>query len=210
METTSRAKCVIFDFDGVLADSFDALYRLNALAMREINLPFNRKIYKKWFEGNIHAAIRNYISDEQKLEQLKSFKQEHFRKFYEQAHLFSFTPEYIKKLPSPLYVSIVSSTKSEFIEALLSSQSLRACFKQVLGSGTESKVERFKSIMKISGASAGKTFFVTDTAGDIAEGKTLGLITIAVTWGFHGEETLRAAAPHKLISSPEKLFALFL
>lgn len=210
METISRAKCVIFDFDGVLADSFDALYRLNALAMHEINLPFNQKTYKEWFEGNVHAAIRNHVSDEQKLEQLKLFKQEHFKEFYEQVHLFSFTPEYIKKLPSRLYVSIVSSTKSEFIEALLLSQGLRDCFKQILGSGAESKVERLKSIMEISGASAGETFFVTDTAGDIAEGRALGFITVAVTWGFHEEEMLRAAMPHKLISSPKKLFALFL
>ena len=57
-------RAVILDFDGVLADSFESLYRLNAFAFHHLGLPLNETNYRDLFNGNIHKELKILIGDE--------------------------------------------------------------------------------------------------------------------------------------------------
>jgi pyrophosphatase PpaX len=57
-------------------------------------------------------------------------------------------------------------------------------------------------------SSAGEAAYVGDSPFDVAAAKAAGVFAVAVTWGgIHAEETLRAAAPDAVVSSPEELLA---
>jgi phosphoglycolate phosphatase len=47
--------------------------------------------------------------------------------------------------------------------------------------------------------------YVGDTVGDIAEAREAGVPSVAVTWGWHPEERLRAAAPDAIAGDPDEL-----
>ena len=46
---------------------------------------------------------------------------------------------------------------------------------------------------------------ITDTLGDLREASAVDLKTIAVTWGYHDEETLRKGNPAALVDNPAEL-----
>ena len=50
-----------------------------------------------------------------------------------------------------------------------------------------------------------EAIFITDTLGDIEEGKKCGVKSIAVTWGYHPIETLKKGEPYKIISEQHEL-----
>lgn len=60
------------------------------------------------------------------------------------------------------------------------------------------------------GSTSAETAYVGDSPGDMAAGKNAGAYTVAVTWGYHPAEKLRALdpAPDMVIDSPADLLAL--
>ncbi|EKD22896.1 MAG: hypothetical protein ACD_83C00203G0001, partial [uncultured bacterium] len=44
------------------------------------------------------------------------------------------------------------------------------------------------------------TFYIGDTAGDIESGKSAGIKTIGITWGFNSKSTIQKANPDYIIN----------
>ncbi len=59
--------------------------------------------------------------------------------------------------------------------------------------------------LKDLAATTENTLFVGDSDVDIHTGHNAGLVTVGVTWGFRGEEELRAAGADILITHPSEL-----
>ena len=75
-------------------------------------------------------------------------------------------------------------------------------FKEILASEShKSKIEKFKILFNKYNLDANSCIFVTDTLGDILEGNKAGIKSIACTFGFHDEETLKKGNPFKIISN---------
>lgn len=60
-------------------------------------------------------------------------------------------------------------------------------------------------VMGELGLGAGETAYVGDSGTDVAVARAAGVFSIAVTWGYQGAETLRAAGPDLLVDSPSEL-----
>lgn len=52
------------------------------------------------------------------------------------------------------------------------------------------------------------SFFITDTSGDVREGKEAGIKTIATTWGYHTKEELVEAKPDYIVDDVQQLEVL--
>ena len=59
-------KLIIFDFDGVLADSFDSFFPLLRDAAKSVGFSLTKKQYRDFFLGNVHQGLRNFIKDNNK------------------------------------------------------------------------------------------------------------------------------------------------
>lgn len=198
-------KAVIFDFDGVLADSFQGLYRLNAFAFHKVGVPFHEIDYRRLFIGNIHRRLKRLIQDERKRQACLDIKKTYFGKYYKRVRLFPFSKVLVRLLAKRFDLAVVSSTEARYITEILHSGRLEPYFKAILGSNAESKAGELRRAMSRMRRSSEETVFVTDTVGDVRVGMRLGLQTLAVSWGFHGEEHLRKVRPTSVFNNHRDL-----
>lgn len=190
-------KVIIFDFDGVIHDTFD--YTLATLK-RLTDDAVTAEELKDAFNGSVHAA--KSLSPE--------VLQAYFKEQTEAAKAWSVEAEIETGLRSlaekvPLY--IISSNCEESLNLYFQNNDMTDVFQEVLGKQThKSKVEKFKMLAEKLSLPMSDFIFVTDTVGDIKEAAKVDLKTIAVDFGFHDKERLEDAGPHKVMSSPAEMF----
>lgn len=195
----------VFDFDGVLADSFQPLYMLNKEAFSFIGIDLSEIDYKNLFKDNVHLGFKSFIKTREDYLKFLEFKKINFGKYYSSVKLFPEVPDFLPKIKGNR--AIVSATLGKFILLLLVKSDLEKLFGLVLGTQDHTKTESFKEMLKKFNALPGETFFVSDTSGDIRSAKSFGLRTVGVTWGFHSEEELSSSGPDKIARDFKELYS---
>ena len=189
-------KTIIFDFDGVIHDTYEMAYQINF----EISGgALTREQYRDFFNGNIFERI---VGDKEKE------KEENDKFFRLQNEAFKYLKidenirENLEKLSKKYSLFIISSNQEEALNTYFQNNEFLHIFKEILGAEThQSKVEKFKSLFEKYNLKAEDCVFVTDTLGDIVEGNKSGVRTIAVDFGFHERERLEKGNPLKIVSS---------
>lgn len=199
---------IIFDFDGVLADSLDTAYAMNKETLAHIGKTLTKKEYTDCFQGHINQGLTKLfnLTDEER-EKMVEVKAGLFSKYStpENITLFSFAKDLVTEVVKLGELWIVSSTPSEFISAILKSQDLEKYFTHIYGQNKQAKSIIFEQVLKEHKDS--NVFFITDTTGDLKETKKMDrhFYTIAVPWGFHDRELLKTEHPHLLAEKPEEI-----
>jgi len=191
-------KAIIFDFDGVIQDTFD-FHKGNMERFGNIELSDNE--FKDLFSGNFFA---NKVNKTQNIDwpAYTNFI------YHGQSNLkiADETKETLLKLNKNYLLFIISSSKTKNIKDYLKNNKIVGIFKEVLGMDShKSKIEKFKSIFAQYKLTADDCIFITDTLGDILEANAVGVKTIAVDFGFHDRETLSKGNPSKIVSSLDEL-----
>lgn len=202
-------KTIIFDFDGVLADSFDTFYPLIRDAMNYTGLSLTPDQYRNFFVSNVHQGFKDFINNEEKYLTFKEFRSTNYDKYYYNkkrgAKLFPGIPEFIKKLSRKYTLTVASSGKQNNIKNLLKKNGVENFFSLILANLSHSKEGMIKEILDKFQAKPKETFMITDTVGDIKVAKNMELKTIAVTWGFQPEKTLKLAKPDFMANSFDEI-----
>lgn len=195
-------KTILFDFDGVILDSFTQAYEVSFL----IHPRMSKSEYLEAFEGNINDTISHTHKCDDDCKKEIDFFTEFVPRIKNQSEIFSGMPEVIKSLSKKYRLCIVSSTITLPIKELLDKFGLEKYFSDILGNDVhKSKVEKIKMILDKYKANKNDCLFVTDTLGDIKEASHVGVRSIGVSWGFHPVETLKKAGPVSIVNSPEEL-----
>lgn len=190
-------KIIVFDFDGVIVNTFKIYASISRELNPEINLS-DKKLRSFFEESVLDAPI------------FKNSKLNLFSKKYK-PKLLQLPPvpkikQAIKMLARDHTLIIVSSANSLIIKKYLKKQGLLEQFDSVLGADIErSKVKKFKTLLKKYKVTLNEIIFITDTLGDIIEARKAGIKSIAVTWGYHTKATLNKSSPYKIITKPSKL-----
>ncbi|MEF3692086.1 MAG: HAD-IA family hydrolase [Candidatus Moraniibacteriota bacterium] len=185
-------KAVIFDFDGVIHDTFDLAYKINV----EISGgKLTKEKYRDFFNGNIFESTEINEKDN-----------DNFFKLQNEAFKYLKIDENIKKnleeLSKKYVLFIVSSNQEEALNIYFQNNKFTHIFKEILGSEAhKSKVEKFIYLLKKYNLKTDDCIFVTDTLGDILESNKVGVKTIAVDFGFHKRDRLEKGKPFKIVSS---------
>lgn len=198
-------KGLIFDFDGVLADSFRPLYSLIRAGFQSVGLSLTENQYRDLFCDNVHAGYKALITDPKKYKDFIAFRKNHFAKYYAGVKLFPAVPNFLSTIKDSYFLAIASSDQFESITSLLNTSGLLTYFSMIEATQESSKRLMIEKIINSSGLSASQFALVSDTSGDLTLSKSLGLKTIGVTWGFHGPDILAAVAPDHLVDSFEIL-----
>src|SRR3989344_106985 len=97
-----KKKLIIFDFDGVLADSFDTFYLLIKDGMKQAGFSFTPDQYRNLFIGNVHQGFKDFINDKKKYLAFSEFRKAHYDKYYyaknNQVKLFPGALGFLKKI----------------------------------------------------------------------------------------------------------------
>ncbi len=197
---SSGMKAIIFDFDGVIHDTFE----------------FHRSKINKYCKTNLseqnYKDIHNGNFFDNAPDELKNTDWIKYRDLIHHELSSLKTKKEIKatilKLNKKYKLYIVSSGGSNAILNYLIKNKI-SVFKEILGMESHrSKIEKFKFIFDKHNLTAKECVFITDTLGDILEANQVGIKTIAVSYGFHPKETLQKGKPHKIISSLNELLEL--
>lgn len=198
-------RCLIFDFDGVLADSFKTLFLLNKRSLGTVGLRLSADQYRSLFDSNFHFSLNKFIGDLNKCNLVLDYRKKYFGHYYSRVKLFRSVPSMIKKLSKKYILTLASSTKPEYINLLLKRYKLGGYFKIISGSLAHSKKESLNSILRTSRTKADEAVMITDTTGDILVAKKVGLKTIAVTWGYQKVTLLKKAKPDMIAKTLKEL-----
>jgi phosphoglycolate phosphatase len=189
-------KHLIFDFDGVIGDTFD----MNWALTQEHDEAATLADFIAHHDGNVFEEPRI------------TFKPERVAEYYSEYHK-RLTPSHIESAMEPLkrlgaqyQLYIVSSNVEKAIIAVLEPSGALALFTCIMGAEThKSKVEKLKMLMAEYGVTPENALFITDTLGDIKEAHKVGLRTIAETFGYHDRARLVLGAPYRIVDTWEEL-----
>lgn len=205
-------KLIIFDFDGVLVDSFDAWYKINACAFKKtLGKNLARKQYRDFFMADLNKGLKKFAKDEKNYQKLKAFKEiqaeELFTKYYSQVKLFPFTKSLISQLKKAnLRLALVtSSTNPSFTKKILKKFKIEKDFDLVLSSKGEGKISQLRQVLRSFNLKPKDVYFIADTYNDINYGKKIGLKTLAVLWGFHKKKILSKGRPDFIIKNYKEI-----
>ncbi|MBN2439067.1 MAG: HAD family hydrolase [Deltaproteobacteria bacterium] len=200
---------LLFDFDGVLADSLDFYADAVTRALARIGTPIVRtpEEYVTLFEGNFYATMAARGVD---LEAFGRAAKEILGKAdYGVLQPFPDLLPVLKTLHREHTLAIVSSNGFRTISAMIERFGFAPFFDDILGSDfLFSKTEKIDHARGKYGTPPERTFYIGDTVGDILEAKEAGVKAVAVTWGWHGREQLLAAAPDAVADRPADLLTL--
>ena len=182
-------KTIIFDFDGVIHDTNEVVFNLNAkfsgISPEEV---------KAAFSGNIYSDNKIKLVDQEDF-----FKEA--KPFYQQFLIEVETLQFLLKNDKK-HMSIITSNDEEIIMEYAKRNNITDYFKEVYGYQTShSKVEKLHILFNKYDLDVNEAIFITDSLGDIKEGTHFGIRTIGVDFGIHSKETLQEGNPHAICSS---------
>jgi phosphoglycolate phosphatase len=195
-------KYVLFDFDGVITDSFRIAYETNRMMCPHLT----EDGYRKRFEGNINDWLGGPEAHTDACRHDVNFFAEYIPRFKAEAALVPGMDKVIAELAGKYTLIVISSTVTSPIEEFLESHGLMPHFAWVMGNDVHaSKVEKIKMVFSKHGITAQDCVFITDTLGDMREASKTGVGSIGVSWGFHNDGTLKEGSPFRLVDKPQDL-----
>ncbi len=195
-------KFILFDFDGVVADSAKAAFGVH----KYLHPHATEEAWKRQFEGNVfeHKDPDGTHTPECKLD--IPWFDAYLPVMKTDVDIFPGMKEVIFELEKKYTLVIISSTLSFPIEEFLDSHDLRSHFDWVMGSDIHtSKVEKIKMVFERYNTTAEHCIFITDTLGDLREAEKMNVESLAVSWGFNTVETLRKGKHVIIVEKPEEI-----
>lgn len=199
-------RLILFDYDGVIADSFPVYYSLVREALTRLghHIITDPEDFRALFDDNFYRSLA------QKGVDLATFSRSVYAERRVETPIYPFMPPILKGLATSATLAVISSNAGNTIRAALEAADLLPLFAAIMGSDTAfSKEEKIRRARERFSPPSGEVYYVGDTVGDITEGRAAGATTVAVCWGWHGRERLAHAHPDYLVTDPAALLALF-
>lgn len=202
-----------FDFDGVIADTFDRLFALSIAAQRRVatgRVPVKedfRTLENLTFEGLAHRLEMSREVVPQFLQATYELQQEEqgsVRIFPGMATLF-------KTLSQSSEIAIITSSSADLVRGYLMEHGILDSVDSICGreSGRSKEESILVNIEQFS-SSPEQTCMIGDAISDIRYGKAAGVLTIGVGWGFQSSELLLRENPDHLATTPEELLEILI
>lgn len=191
-------KTILFDFDGVIADSFPVAFEVSKMNYPTLTL----ESYADKFKENISKAV--YAEPKADIE--VDFQHEYAKKI-KVLGLDPAKKAVLERLSETYDFHIISSTNTETIKDYCELNGILNYFGDILGYDVEaSKVKKFQMLFEKYRLDPKELIFVTDTTGDIEEAREAGIGTvIAVADGYQDQKILEASHPTHVIDSIKDL-----
>ena len=197
-----------FDYDGVLVDSFDQL--LDAFRRAAVDTGLGRRPTRHDFETieDLNAAS---------LAALLGVPEGDIERYTRRTHailaadgydptMFPGIPALLKSLSRRHALVIGTSNFEHLVRQGLVRNGVDGCVSLVLDArqpGT--KGDKIRQALERFGVHPREGFMIGDTRGDIRHGRSAGVRTVGVTWGYQSRATLAKEAPDFIVDSPGEL-----
>jgi len=195
-------KLILFDFDGVIADSFWPSFEIQ----KKICPHITDEIYRKRFEGNINDWKKPINVHTKECRHDIDFFAKYIPIMKNEVQIVPKMKDIIIELEKNYTLIVISSTITSPIQEFLERYNLDNHFTQIMGNDVhKSKVEKIKMVFEKYNVEAKNCVFITDTLGDMHEAEKMNVAVIGITWGFHTAETLQRGKLFRLVKKPDDL-----
>lgn len=200
---------IIFDFDGTIADSFEAAVQIfYQLSGHHQVLP-PEEIERLRGLSLLHAAEELHVHP-WKLPFLLARGRRRIGRHIDQIAVQPGMPGVIKQLHAEGHqLFILTSNSSRNVLRFLEQHQMKGYFQGVYGSvSLFGKKKALRRLLRRKGLASNDTLYIGDELRDIEAAQALNIPIIAVTWGFTGRARLKAEQPTGLVDKPSQLLAV--
>lgn len=199
---------VMFDYDGVIADSLDTHVKSFLAAFQENGFTkfSTHKDIIDLYEDNVYRSMADAGMSEEEIDRVVASYKVKQDPLLDQIEFFPGMREFFAELALNHQVYIITSNLADVVLGVLEKRGITGVEK-VMGTETaKSKITKMQ--MAMSRYPDLQAYYVGDTKGDIYEGKKAGALTVGVAWGWHGADKLKESNPDYLVYSLQELIAL--
>jgi phosphoglycolate phosphatase len=200
-----------FDFDGVIADTFDRLLAVCIAAQASIaegRAPVERDL--QTLENLTFEGLADHLEIPQMA--VPGFLQAVFglqQKEQDTVRFFPGMAALLEDLGQSSDIAIITSSSADLVGGYLAEHGVFESVSSICGGETgRSKKDSILANIEQFSANPRQTYMVGDAISDIRQGKAAGIMTVAVGWGFHDCELLLRKTPDYLADSPEELLKI--
>ena len=202
---------IIFDYDGVLADTLDDLIRFGQEACNQLGV--NHLVTKDDLSNLEIMSFATYGRacevPEHLIDEFVKISLNLFAEKESPPAIFHGLSEVIKHLSSKHKIAIVTTNTSQNVHAFLIKHGLDSLIHAVYGVDTPgSKAQKISMARERLVENREAVFMIGDALSDIRAAKEAGVTSIAVTWGHQSLETLLRGEPDHVVHTPNTLIGV--
>jgi len=210
----SKARGVIFDLDGTLIDSYQAIYLGFHYAYSEMGLsPLSYEQVQRAVGRGLGHTFRELLGEERVPQALTLFRKKYEEVFRAHTHLLPDAREVVGSLGSRgIQLAVATNKLGRFSRAIFEHFGMEKMFAVILGDGDVSRnkpdPEMLYLAMEKMGVGKEETIFVGDSVIDIQTGQNAGVRVFAVPTGNTTREDLIKAQPTVILNRLLDLLSL--
>jgi phosphoglycolate phosphatase len=203
----------IFDLDGTLIDSYQAIYLGFHHAYSEMGLPpMSYEQVKRVVGLGLNHTFRELLGEERVPRALFLFRRKYEEVFRENTRLLPDAREVLEALHGRgIRLAVATNKLGRFSREILEQFGMEKLFKVIVGDGdvTQNKPnpEMLRLAMEKMGVEKERTIFVGDSVIDIQTGKNAGVRVFAVPTGNTDRRDLENARPEVMLDRLPDLLA---
>ncbi len=186
---------LMFDFDGVIADSLDwfNINFHNSCVELGYNLFEDKETFIRLLDNNLFEAMISSGVNQKDITPIFDNLHKKLKRERHLINLFDGIVDMLNSLAKEFPVYIITSNISDVVSSILDKNGVKG-IRDVIGSDKNpSKVEKMKS--KIAEYPNHIPYYTGDTKGDIIEARIANSKTVGVDWGWHGTQSLSEENP---------------
>ena len=198
-------RILIFDYDGVIADSLEIYSKLFVEVCKKYGFKGvnSKEEFISLFDKNLYESMMEMGVKEEDIKRILEDKRFLISKNALKPRIFDGIKKVMERLSISNNIFIITSNISPVVKEFLDENGMDF-YEEVLGADRGlSKVTKINLIK--SNYVSNEIFYIGDTKGDILEGKSAGVKTIAITWGWHSLEKLKECNPDFIVNNPVEL-----
>jgi 2-phosphoglycolate phosphatase len=214
MMNADNVRGVIFDLDGTLIDSYQAIYLSFYYTYSEMGLPpLSFKQVEKAVGRGLSHTFRELLGEERVPLALSLFRKRYEEVFRTHTHLLPDVRQVVESLQDQgIQLAVATNKLGRFSRAILEHFGIAERFAVILGDGDVSQNKPDPEMLYLAlekmGVGKEKAIFVGDSVIDIQTGKNAGIRVFAVPTGNTDREDLVKAQPTVILSRLLDLLSL--
>ncbi len=218
MSESNRQYAVVFDFDGTIADTIEAIREAINRTMRELGLEeHSYGDVLSFINNGARELVRRAIGeapdgDAARIDRALAIYEKHYENTYA---LTDSTYDGMRELIERLHregfrVGVLSNKQDPFVKRLCENVLAKGSYDLAQGAlvGHPTKPHPFLSslVADTLGVPAERCIMVGDSHVDVQTAVNAGMKHVGVTWGFRDAESLRQAGATRLVDTVSELY----
>jgi len=204
---------IIFDYDGVLADTLEDLLRFGQAACDQLGV--NHLVTKDDLENLEVMSFSSYGRacevPEHLVDEFVKISLNLFAEKTSPPAIFEGLHAAVRHLSTRHKIAIVTTNSSQNVRAFLAKHGLDHLVHAVYGvdsPGSKAQKISLAQIHLLGEKEREDVFMVGDSLSDVLAAREAAVTSVAITWGHQSLKTLLRGSPDHVISSPQQLIEI--